>query len=290
MVAWVATSGAAGVIQPNDFKVRALTTPGGAVSIGAGGAIIPTRFINSTSQQSYAVANDASFNVSIAAAGASGRTTYVILRISDPQYSGQVPTDPETALYCDVVTVASLPSDYPYIPLAKIVLPANTATVTNAMITDLRKVAVPRKERLVWSYNLTGADVDPLHSSIDEVWPSIGGFDVDVPEWATYMNVIVTWSQVKVPAGCTQYGTLYGRLDTGNMVKDTGTVGFRAEAPPSMTRETYVMGGRPSIPEAMRGRSGRFFPRANPNGGTGQLVMDANTSLIVDIEFLERAE
>ena len=289
-VAWVATSGAGGVVQPRDFKVTALTTPAAFVNIGPGGAVIPTRYINSTSQQSYVVANDWTYSIDVPPAGASSRRVYVILRINDPQYAGQVPADPETATYCEVVTVSSLPTSYPFIALARIDIPANTAAITNAMITDLRNVANPRKIRTVTPYNLTGADVDPLNASTDEVWPSTGGIDVDIPEWATYANVVVTWAQAKVPAGCTQYGVLYGRFDTGNMVKDTGSVGFRAEAPPNMTRETYVMGGRPSIPEAMRGRTGKFYPRANPNGGTGRLEMDANSSLVVDIEFIERAE
>lgn len=290
MVAWVATGGASGIVTPTDLKVTALTTPGGAVSIAPGGAIIPTRFGNSTKQQSYAVANDQAFNVSIPAAGASGRTDYVILRISDPQYAGQAPANPEEALYCEVVTVSSLPTSYPYVPLAKIVLPSNTATITNAMITDLRKVAVPRRSRHLFAYNLTGADQDVLAGT--ETWPDLVHY-VDIPEWAVKAHIVATFAQITVPTGTNQQGWLSARLSGGGMGISTAPTRFDGSAPASRTRQTYVTADDIDIPPQMRGyANGELRTRAQVTAGTGTgaLKFDAGSAVIIDIEFYEVAD
>ena len=290
MVAWVATSGASGIVQPTDLRVRALTTPGGAVSVAPGGAVIATRYSNSTAQQSYMVANDQSFNVTIPAAGASGRTDYVILRINDPQYAGQARADPETALYCEGVTVASLPTTYPYVPLAKIVIPANTAAITNAMITDLRKVANPRKERHLFAYDLSAANADLL--TTEETWPNVVHY-VDIPEWATRAHIVATYAQVLVPAGSNQQGWLGARLSGGGTGVNSPTTRFDGSAPASRTRQTFVAAGDIYVPAQMRGyANGEVRTRATVSADDtdGRLKLDAGSAVVVDIEFREAAD
>lgn len=287
MVAWVATSGASGVVAPSDFKVQALTTPGGAVSINAGGAVIPTRYGNSTAQQSYVVANDQAFNLTITAAGAAGRTEYVILRISDPQYSGQTPPDPQNALYVEVVTVSSLPTTYPYLALARLVLPANAATITDAMITDMRNVAVPRRERDTVITNATDGQLHNLNFSSFNDYPNGTALTVQIPSWASkaivradLLETIVATANsdgemVLMLGGLPAYttGRRYDEVYTGNT--------FRTD---------HSIVAAFNIPENMRGGSYPLRIRARRKNGTGVIRADGNTSVVWDIEYIEAAD
>lgn len=284
MFAWVATSGAAGVVTPEDFKVSALPTPGGAVSINAGGAVIPTRFGNATKQQSYIVANDQAFNLTVPAAGAAGRTDYVIVTISDPEYTGQVPTDPLDALYCEVVRVSSLPAGVPYLALARINMPANTATITDAMITDMREVAVPRRqrdtlERVVTSpQNLTGT------TYVD--FPSQSSIQVSIPEWAS--KAIIRCDLLET---ITQTNNVDGEmvLMLGNQPAYTNARRFDEVWAGSTARQDHTIVASFTIPQAMRGTSQPLRIRARKIGGSGLLRADTYTQVIYDVEFLEIA-
>lgn len=302
MMAWVSTGGASGIVTPNDFKVRALATPGGAVSINAGGAVIPTRFGNSTKQQSYVVANDQAFNVNIPAAGAAGRTDYVILRVSDPQYSGQTPPDPLNALYCEVVTVASLPTNYPFIPLAKIVLPANTATITNAMITDLRQMANPRTKRELRVLNLPIGQVEKLTDNraypVGTTWPQQATDNwgpIDIPEWATRMKIIMTWASVRVPAG-NATGHVWVQVGlTANPDKViTQATAYDTLGLTQYSRDTLINADEVAIPAALRGTAQRFYPRGSNmsanQGSAPQLEVVSTTAMVLEVEFMERPD
>lgn len=283
MFAWVATNGAEGVVTFDDFKVQALPTPGSNVSINAGGAVIPTRFGNATSQQSYIVANDQAFNLPIAAAGAAGRTEFVILRTMDPQYSGQVPSDPENALYCEVTTVSSLPNTYPYIPLARIVLPANTSTITNSMITDLRKLAMPRRQMEVgFHYPTTWTEIT---SSTNQ---TIGSLTFNVPKWATHMKVKGDFASMAV-----QGGLIQGTLTIGAFGQDAQVSTYKTESngPGSTQRYSTVVGGTWAVPSASRGGTVTitFKGRLTGSWNGGVSGYDSGTTLAALVEFEERA-
>ncbi len=76
----------------------------------------------------------------------------VILRIEDPQYEGTRNPAVDPIAYFQVISNVSssataIPDGRTGIPLARIDIPASTATITDAMIKDVRKVANPRRER-----------------------------------------------------------------------------------------------------------------------------------------------
>lgn len=282
MLSYVSTGGREGVVAPLDFKVQALPTPAGAVSINAGGAIIPTRFGNSTQQQSYAVANDQAFNLTITASGAGGRTDYVILRISDPQYSGQVPADPQNALYCEVVTVSALPTTYPYIALAKIVLPASTATVTNAMITDLRKLVQPRSERVTYDKNISASQ--DLNGSAFVDFPATAALSVAVPSWATKAIIRCDLLETLVMTASSD-GEMV--LMLGNQPAYSSARRYDEVYGGSSARVDHTIISTFTIPEALRGTNQSLRIRARRLNGTGILRSDANSQVFYDVEFIE---
>ena len=286
MTAWVATSGASGVVTAEDFKVQALPTPGGAVSINAGGAVIPTRYGNSTTQQSYVVANDQAFNLSIPAAGAAGRTDYVIIKIEDPQYTGQTPENPQDALYCEVVTVATLPTTYPYVALAKLVLPANTATITNSMITDMRKVANPRRQRDTIITSATSGELHDLTSSQFIDYPNGTPINVAVPSWASKAIVRADLLETIVYSASSD-GEMV--LMLGGLPAYTTSRRYDEVYTGSTFRTDHGIVAAFNIPANMRGATHPLRIRARRKAGTGALRADGKTQVVWDVEFIEEA-
>lgn len=146
-LAYVASNGQSGVTQTNDFLVRALSTPGTSVRVAPGSAALVNTYAGQTGQ-SYIARNTSDENVGITQTGPQARSDMLVLRIDDPQYGG---TSPEVSveegpyvrlsIIPNVGPIAvAIPSGTPYpaIPLARIDIPANTGTITQAMIKDLR--------------------------------------------------------------------------------------------------------------------------------------------------------
>ncbi|MFD0555297.1 hypothetical protein ACFQ0X_43565, partial [Streptomyces rectiviolaceus] len=142
-----------GVTQGSHLKVAALSTPGAGVQVGDGSAVITG--VWAADQGSYNVYNIGADIVNIAATGGTGRSDMLILRVQDSNYEGD--KTPSTSAFFEIVpnvssSATTVPSGYSAIPLARIDIPASTATITNAMIKDLRKVANPRRERILYPF------------------------------------------------------------------------------------------------------------------------------------------
>jgi hypothetical protein len=142
------------------------------------------------------------------ASNPAAKSYIVAVVIGDPAFSQtghpfMAPTDPPagtetTFAYVRVVLVevpsgsTSIPgATYPNLPLARIDYPASTTTVTNAMITDLRKLAQPRSDQLLLVNNYAGdwdhGDAIPSGTVYADwgTWkPSIA-----IPSWARRMIV-----------------------------------------------------------------------------------------------------
>lgn len=199
LLAYAATGGAEGVAGFGDLKVQALAVPGAAVRVGPGGCLIPNRYAGG-GQQTYVARNTAEHQRAIGSTGSGGgRSDLVVARVSDPQYAGNAPVNPVTAQYVDTHVITGVPAGtrsvddlnltYPAEALARVDLPASTATITNAMITDLRRVAMARRERRTHVIAPTVANTMPTAWGR---WPSeaaLGG--VLVPKWATRLDFIV---------------------------------------------------------------------------------------------------
>lgn len=290
MVAYNLSGGANGVATPDDLKVYPLSTPGAGVTVNAGGALMKTRFTGASAQQTYAAMNDSAVTVNVPATDASGgRTDYLILRVNDPDYTGQTPADPLTALYCSFERVGSLSGlAYPYVPLARIDLPASTGAVTAGHITDLRRVALPKRARdIVMTYAESGVfdDLDGTGGGFAD-WPETAAVDVHIPEWAT---------KAIVRADILEAIHRDGDAD-GQMVLQWGAQPAYTDArrwdevwAGSTSRVDHTVVAGINIPEDYRGTSKPLRVRARRLNGSGYLRADGNTQVVYDIEFIEEA-
>lgn len=298
---WASTSGANGIVLPWDLKVSALATPGGAVNITPGGALI-SAYAATGRAQSYAAYNDATTSLTIPATGSgAGRTDYIILRIDDWHYDGsQAPASPLTALYCSFQRVSSITGlAYPFIPLAKVTIPASTGTITNAMITDLRQVAIPMQQRVLRVKEHVASQTESLTNTTasGEYWPNSGGQQlVDIPSWATTVIVRADWHQIYLPAGnvTANIWIEYGDW-TGTRFELNGTEKFAINSPQTGgdMRQTVSAVGQAAVPAKYRGRTNVTFQ------AKGQLTsaaagpkprVDDMTGFSLDLLFLGTAD
>lgn len=299
MMAWAATGGGNGIVRAGDLKVTALATPGGSVNVGAGGALVVTRYSGSSGAQTYAVYNDAATTLAIpATSSGGGRTDYIILKIDDWHFDGsqQAPADPKTALYCSLQRVSSITGlGYPFVPLAKIVIPASTGTITNAMITDLRVMARPRRQRVLLATPTIASGTETLTSVAREYFPNQGGQKlVDIPDWATRVAIRADWIQVVMAAGNVQGSVWvgFGDWDGTKFGVETQTFGFDNVQAANASRATVTAADELVIPPQYRGRQNvtfQMWARRNTTANVG-LKIDQWSGACLDLEFKEVAD
>lgn len=292
LLAYVATQGAAGVVGVGDLRVSAQPTPNGTVAVGPGAAIIPNRYAGG-GQQSYALRNATQTDLTVVATGSGGgRTDLVVARVLDPQYEGSAPADPVVFDYARLQVIQGVPAGtktakelgltYPAVALAKITIPASTGTITNAMITDLRKVANPRRER---SMRLLYPAVNKIMSKSGYAsWPFSGVMsNIDVPSWATTIDIVGHISGVKITGTGESWGgirTAFGSdasTQTGIILGESG-------------RYAATTIGSHRVTAAQRGGTVDLSLQGYQTGGSGQILADYQTSIAVDWEFSEVPE
>lgn len=298
-LAWAATGGATGIALPTDLKVVPRSPTGPGVVIRPGGAFLLNRFPGAPSQ-SYEVTIAQDYDVPVPTTGsAAGRTDYLGLRIDDPEFSGQPPTDPLTAVYWRAVLVPSIPTTYPFVPLAKIVQPASNGAITAGMITDLREVADPREKTVLRANAAVVADFETLTASgTDGEWfPNAGGEQqIDIPYWATRMIIRAQWVQVLHPPGAAngncwvEYGPYLRpstrELSTQRYAWDTAGAGTNFRTTWTCVDDVY-------IPASYRGTTQSFIMKARndvSNTSAERPMIDANSGTVLEVRFLEVAD
>lgn len=297
---FVGSSGATGIVDPADFKVVALPTPGAAVRVRKGTGVIRNTYPG-TFGQSYVVQEQSNTDVAVAATGSSGASTkYVYVLITDSQYGGQVPPSVENGPYNDYAVTTTLPSNQPYLLLARINQPASTATITNAMITDLREVANPKEKIVNRSRPLNLTDVETLTQTnpIGERFPnSGGGQNIDVPEWATRAIIETEWLMVNERPG-NAYGAIwveYGPLNSGGQDRQYSTQRFRwnTQAGSDSARGIWKVSDDVYIPKDLRGTSQVFSMRGYltaTSGAGARPQMDQHSGIVFKVTFLQVAD
>lgn len=286
MLAYSATNGANGVNTGVDLKVTALPTPGAAVRIMPGGASLVNRYPGG-GQQSYTLRNATATDVPVPATGsASGSNRYVIIRIDDPEYGGAVPANVKTGPYVRALLVDSITNlAYPFIALARITQPANTATITQAMIADLRKVANPRRE----SFTRMGIPTagKTMASSSGAVFPDYRA-SVEVPEWANEVSLVAMISGMAVTGGAT-YGEMAVTLGPFGSAQFRSANGFYdiEAATSAEQRQTLIFAGQGTVPDALRGTTQQVGTEMRRIDGPGSLVTRRGTQVIYTVEFTE---
>lgn len=235
-LAWAATNGASGIITPTDLEVTAETVPSGSVRIAPGGFVVASKYATAN-QQSYIERNPEMTSLEVPATGSSGGATrYVVARVTDPDYpgGGTVPAVPNDGVYAAPYLVSSLSSTRTEIVLAKITQPANTAAITNAMITDMRSMANPKVETRIFARPRVTDDNssqnwlnEAFSQSGGELFPGGNGYfnrvSTIVPEWATTMIVEADWLAVRYSGGQNVYGQYW--VEYGDEYKANGWPG-----------------------------------------------------------------
>lgn len=307
LLAYASTSGAEGVVEPASLAVKAQSTPNGTVSVRPGAALILNRYAGGT-QQTYVLRNPSSTSVTIPATGSTGgRTDAIIARVLDPQYEGAAPADPVTFNYARLERIGSVPGNltnisqlgltYPAILLAKITIPASTGTITNAMITDLREVAIPRREDVWRPRALATPDTETLTATglAGEYFPNNGGPQtIAIPSWATRAQIRCEWLSVRYGAG-NAFGEMwveYGPYKAASeRERSTQRYQFDTPAANNVSRDQWTVVDDVYIPAAYRGTEQLFVPKARRLGGVSNSVqMDAKTGMSLQVRFLETAD
>ncbi|MCF0086595.1 MULTISPECIES: hypothetical protein [unclassified Streptomyces] len=281
-----------GVTQGSYLKVSALSTPGAGVQIGDGSAVITG--VYAPNQGSYNVYNIGTDTVSISAAGGTGRSDMIVLRVQDPEYEGS--RDPSNAAFFDVIsnvssTATTVPSGYSAIPLARIDIPSSTATITNAMIKDLRKVANPRRERVLYPY-YAASDLVEI-SGTSETWktfPNLTMQNIPIPSWAASVKVVFTICGLRLADGNIwgNFRFMLGTIEAAQYVGIDDNQGNAARRNTVQMIETIDL--TTTTGAAMRGTTQPFYSRMRTrSSNAGKIGVDGTTTFNIDVEFTEGA-
>jgi len=283
-------SGAEGITEGDDLKVTELDTPGGGVQISDGSGVVRGRV--QPFQGHYAVCNTGTDTSVEIAANGGGATRYdmVIVRVEDPEYEGTLDPAADEITYFQVISSVGaadteIPDGRTGIPLARIEIPPATSTITDAMITDLRQVAVPRRRRSVFLQSPASLSSAIGGSTSWSYFSTAAGVNITVPDWATKAIVKIDVSSIRYNLGFFygKIGATYGAsLTTQDVVLDDNQ-GSGIRRVPGIVADTFT------IPDAYRGTVQLLRVRAAglDAGQAGRIYVDSGTTFVYDIQFEE---
>ena len=281
------SNGAEGITQGDDLKVTQRSTPGGGVTLGDGSGVIRGR--DNVFQGSYSVCNIGSVNVDIAPTGATPRSDMVIVRVEDPEYGYSRNPETDNIVFPQVISNVSssattIPDGRTGIPLARIDIPASTATITNAMITDLRRVANPRRSRYVATQSPASLSTAIGASTSYSYFSTAAGWNVSIPDWATKAIVKVDVSPIRYDTG-PFWGYLSATFGSSLTVQPTTLDDNQS----GVRRIAGIIADTLTIPSSYRGTSQllRVRAAAAATGQTGRISIDTGTTLVADVQFEE---
>lgn len=294
---WAGTNGNYGIVQPKDLRVYALPTPGSGVMIAKGGALILSTYPTASSEETYPFVNDVAYQLDIPATPSSGgRTDYIIAQINDWNFNGtQAPTNLATATGTKFARVTNLASvTDPFVVLAKITIPASTATITNAMITDLRNLAVQQsKTNSVMNPIVAGDQGLTLNSTATagEVFPNTSNTAIDIPTWATRAKITAFWTNVRYSAGKNASGRYWVRYaNVGGTDLITQQMAFDATGVNNNSATNWILLDEVPIPKAIRGTTQSFFFKARYGSTDKGVSLTALSGVALSVEFLATAD
>lgn len=301
-----AMGGAHGISSVGALHVKQTGTPSNQVQVAPGGATILNTY-SGGSGQAYSFRNASTTLVDVPASDSLGaKSWWIIAAVEDPQFGGAYPETPEDGPYAFLRCVPKSASiDYPHELLAEVVVPKSTAVVTNAMITSLREVARPRTQPELRTYALLSGDSSNLTTTTGgdgqaeggQTWPvaveSAWGF-LDIPDYAVYMRIVMMWTGVRSTGGNVVGHTwvqVGASVNPDNV--QTQAVKYDFAGTPDTARATLVAADMKRVPASMRGTSQKIYPRGNrhPNSDSGKfLTLDGGSAMILQVEFMERAD
>lgn len=289
----IATGGKEGITSPADLAVTAQTVPAGSVKVAPGTATVRAKSPNH--RQSYAVENTVEAVANVAATGASARTDMVLLQVQDPPVSGVAAVVfVKSGVPATARTAADAGVTKPAIPLARVTIPANTGAITQAMITDLRDLANPRRETMTLMNGIGAAGPEETASNTTgaRFFAPLQPM-VDIPAWATHVDVIATIAQLGVRGGkaIATVAVSLGTTTDVSAVTQFRSANTYLHEDGADHRLTAVVGGSGPIPAGLIGTTQRLSLEAKrwtSSGSVGQFVAVAGTHVVFQVTFSER--
>lgn len=297
------TSGAEGISLPTSLSVRATGTPSGQVRVAPGGVLVNNSY-SGGGGQSYAGRVASETLVDVPASDSTGaKTWFIIFRVQDPQFGGQAPSDPLVGPYAFVECVAaSATVSDPHYRLAQVDVPKSTATVTQAMVTDLRELANPRSKTVIVPRPTIGGDAGlELKAGTafpqGEWFPNVGGNDntgrysIPVPSWATRMQIRCEWLGInyKNDPGNGLYWVSYGP-NGSTTAPDYYTQAFGWKSGGADATTNWILEQQVGVQRAWRGTVQNFYPKATRKTSGGYVGLTSSGGMVFSIRFLEEAE
>lgn len=306
---YAAVSGAQGIVQKADLKVHQLAVPGVGVLIDPGVGLVTNEY-QTNPNETYVVSNPGTHTIpaiEMPAANPSAKSYIVAVVIGDPDFtqtghpwmgSDDPPVgEEETFQYVRPTLIevsagtTTLNVDYPALPLARIAVPANTTTIIDSYITDLRKLARPRQEQQIFVGNpWTNASPNYIPSgSAYADWGANYQPSVKVPSWAKRAIVVTSIngvglvdSSVNIAGGIrTQLGTVVGYATAFDL--PTGRVGGQREN--FQTAGTYDVSSVAGTTQPLRVEGFENVP-ASPTTNR-RLRLQSGSQMIFDVRFFE---
>lgn len=327
------TGDGSGVVRPGDLKITQMDVPGAGVKVAVGDALIQSR-APGAGRETYGVPLTTAQNylgdagTGLPGTGSSvpsgGRRDMVFLEILDvglptfytPQVDWPAGQSAKISVVQNVGASAQKVEDVPALAnvtgyaLAVITYPASTATVTNAMITDLRVVQSPRRSEVVFARPRVGGDDGPQMyltatvASGGEYFPGGAGipntFEVDVPAWATRMVLDASWMGMYYAASQNPIGRYW--IEYGDEYKPhtwpnnrqyefaTQQFGFNAPGIADVSSDYWGLMDEVPVPAKLRGKRITIAFKAGKSAGNATSVfMNSKGGLGCRVTFAERA-
>ena len=305
---YMAADGVEGVVGKTDMAVKAGAVPGGFVEVMPGVVKIRSR-APSALYEMYIGRVRTAVHVPISATGSSGgRTDGIIFRIEEPA-TGFTPPHategpfafvrvlPNLAQYgVDPATVTSFDQlglgQTAYL-LGKVVLPANTGTVTQAMINPTRGLSQERKDFFEQTIVPSASDVLNSADTAWSHWPNTVTWTIPVPSWATEGRVSLRGHGMFGIDGPLT-ADIRTRLNPGGGTEEWISPAHRFNIPATLPVQLPFNLPPFSAPFTVgtqfRGKTYQMRHEASWISGNGSLTLNANSSLTLRIDWKERVE
>lgn len=288
LLSYKACQGNTGVTLPTDLKV--ISTNSTSVTITPGSASIVSTYPNAGAE-AYDVDNNEATVVGVPATTTNPATRYVIIRIGDPEHGAPAPADLANGPYNFAELVSALPTNVPYIVLARINQPANTTVILQNMITDLRRVAVPQRRdetRVIYPTGTVAAGTaHAVPTGGYSSWPLRTNErpTVYVPKWATRMDVIAHYEGLHfAPSGTAD--TVVGiRVGWGAEGSENGIIIVDGTGDSARFGATLV--GTHAVLSTQRDTDQILNLQAVRTGGAGIIRADYQSQIAIHIIFTD---
>lgn len=308
---YAGVNGAQGIVQKTDLKVTQLGTPGVGVLVAPGVALVLNKY-QTTPNEIYVASNPSVHTIpsgEMPASNPSAKSYIVAVVIGDPDFSQtghpwMTGADPAvgtelTFQYVRATLIevsagaTTLSGAYPAYPLARIDVPANTTTITNAMITDLRALAQPRQSQQIYvspaaTWNNGAPNRIPSGAAYAD-WGANYSPTVKIPTWAkraivvcSINGVVLVDASVNISGGIrTQLGAVTGPATGFDMI--TGRVGPQTDN--FQTAGEYDVSGIVGTTVALKVEGFENVPASPTNNQ--RLALQNGSQMIFDVRFFE---